>query len=755
MTVQQKVTGSFREVQRYRLGVDDRIMIDGVQHKWVETNEMAYILKDVANGATREVSLEEFERDLHLEKIEVDRGYFSLESIRRRARGATRLTDLDPQSVAIVMHRLRWVETFNDLYKQGLVKKSPPRLAEAVSLIAKLFVDDDRPELEPGQRAKRGGGPRSGFDDPSPSQLGRWVFKYAKQRDPMALNPNYARSGNRRMRLEPVVQRLVDRMAAHYCRPSRPTVQHLHQRLVGILTRSNERRGTSYSIPSKRTLERAIADLDEHDKLAGRYGIAWARRNYSPAFEGPMATRPLERVEMDEWRVDLMTLCVDAGLWARMDDAQRRQVEKARCWMTAAIDCATRCILSIYLTTDAPSTRSALEGLRWIVTDKDSLRKAAGAKTIWAAHGTPENLFTDKGAGFKSHEFQAAAHSLGIGTLKPNAGKAQFRGKIERLFRSLDTGLVSRFEGRTFSNSEEKGDYDAEKTASITCEELNRALIRYVCDVYHVSAHAGLGGRSPATEWNRLTRVHGAEICPPKHQMREIFGVPMQRVVGKKGVRLFGTFYQCQDLTEIWLRKRGTEVRVRVDDRDVTEISVEVAPGIWRTATAVGTSVGAVSIERLATSFADLVAAGLPAFDVDDPIEIQNRIQEALDDINSLVRHSAARAGLVDGKMLEAQIAGLRRDATSATTAWLDRRNSPGIDVYSDWVAGPRSAKSQGEKPRNAKPPVEPDAAADGKAAVPGSDVPPLTPSVEEMLERRDSRTDTADDSDNTEFWFE
>ncbi|MCW7545169.1 hypothetical protein N7I30_15300 [Aurantimonas litoralis] len=42
------------------------------------------------------------------------------------------------------------------------------------------------------------------------------------------------------------------------------------------------------------------------------------------------------------------------------------------------------------------------------------------------------------------------------------------------MFRTLDVGLVSRFEGRTFSNSEEKGDYDAKKTASITCEELNR-----------------------------------------------------------------------------------------------------------------------------------------------------------------------------------------------------------------------------------------------------------------------------------------
>lgn len=78
-----------------------------------------------------------------------------------------------------------------------------------------------------------------------------------------------------------------------------------------------------------------------------------------------------------------------------MNDKQRETVGKTRCWLTAAIDCATWCIFFIYLTTEAPSTRSALEELRWILTDKDSLRKAAGARSIWAAHGKPENFFTD------------------------------------------------------------------------------------------------------------------------------------------------------------------------------------------------------------------------------------------------------------------------------------------------------------------------------------------------------------------------
>ena len=392
-------------------------------------------------------------------------------------------------------------------------------------------------------------------------------------------------------------------------------------------------------------------------------------------------------------------MCIDAGIWEHLDEKERAAIDRTRCWLTAAIDCATRCILSIYLTTEAPSGRSALEGLRWIMMDKEPLRKAANAQTKWPCRGTPENLFTDKGPGFKSDEFLTAAYSLGVGNLKPNAGLAQFRGKIERLFRSLDQGLVSRFEGRTFSNIKDKGDYDPEKSAAITCEELNHALIRYVCDVYHLDRHNGLG-RSPAQEWNRLTELLGAEPWPKHHEMREVFGLPMDRTVGKKGIRLLGTFYQSQDLIDVWKRKQGTELKVRVDDRDVTEISVEITPGVWKTARAVGSSGEPVTIERLASSYADLFAQGHLAFDIDDPMEVQTRMSEALRDIESLARRSAERAGLMDAKALEKQLAWVRGETESAFQAWMDRRKA-GNAGSADLVAGPPDASSSEREPSN------------------------------------------------------
>ena len=719
MTLYQAPVAPFKKISRYKLEKEDRIIRDGVLLTWMETNTLAHILRPGETGENCEIFHEVFEEELHLEKIRVDRGYFSLESIRRRAMGVDNIGDLPPEEMAIVLHRLRWVETFNDLYKKKLVKKSPKRLAEAVPVIAALLENTDKCEPTEGRRAARGAKPRAGFENPSPTQLGNWVRKFKNSKnDPIVLHPRYARSGNRTPRLDPVVQKLLYLSALRYCRPTKPSVQILYDNLSRVLRYTNNRRSKAYRIPSKRTLERAIADLDDYDKEAGRNGRDWARRNYMPSFEGPEAYIPMQRVEMDEWRVHLSTLCIEAGIWTLLSEKERAEVERTRCWLTVAIDCATRCILSMFLTTRDPSTRSAIEGLRWIMTDKDNLRIVAGAQTNWPSHGIPRNLFTDKGAGFKSNDFIAVAHHVGIGEVKANAGLSQFRGKIERFFRSLDQRLVSRFEGRTFSNSKEKGDYDTKRTASITCDELNKALVRYVCDVYHNTEHAGLGGRTPAQEWNRLVATLGKQILPRKHEMRELFGVPESRTVGKKGIRLFGHYYQSPALTEIWHRKLSSKVDIRIDDRDVTQISFRDLDGSWATAEVVGRIQQVVSIEYLEHNFAALTRKGLPAFDVDDSVEIMKRMDEALKDLNVLARHSAERAGLFNEQVLEERIARVRSESMKAASAWITRSHAAGADSHAKTIAKPRKKKAKSPSPAEQSPADEVEVAeeSDGSA---------------------------------------
>ena len=71
------------------------------------------------------------------------------------------------------------------------------------------------------------------------------------------------------------------------------------------------------------------------------------------------------------------------------------------------------------------------------------------------------------------------------------------RGRIERFFGTMHTGLISRFTGRAFENVMAKGDYPAVGRASVPLDKVAAAQIRFVVDQYHNSPHRGLKGETP------------------------------------------------------------------------------------------------------------------------------------------------------------------------------------------------------------------------------------------------------------------
>src|SRR3546814_18591172 len=109
------------------------------------------------------------------------------------------------------------------------------------------------------------------------------------------------------------------------------------------------------------------------------------------------------------------------------------------------------------------------------------------------------------------------------------------RGRIERVFGTIHTQLLSWFDGRTFENVVARGDYPAEARASLLVEELNRVLIRYVVDYYHNHPHEGLGGETPRRCWDRLVKKYGVKPPPGPDQKRHVFGIQAQGVIGKWG----------------------------------------------------------------------------------------------------------------------------------------------------------------------------------------------------------------------------
>ena len=123
-----------------------------------------------------------------------------------------------------------------------------------------------------------------------------------------------------------------------------------------------------------------------------RYGVKHAMSKMRPVGRGLEVSRPLERVEVDEWKIDLMTILAQSGLLALFEHEELEALgltdAKGRWWLVAAIDCRTRVILGMKLTKD-PKTSSAVECLRMVVSDKGQFADAVGAVTPWSQFGSP------------------------------------------------------------------------------------------------------------------------------------------------------------------------------------------------------------------------------------------------------------------------------------------------------------------------------------------------------------------------------
>ncbi|NDW05865.1 Mu transposase C-terminal domain-containing protein [Jiella pacifica] len=683
---------------RYRLCEDDRILVDGVPHRFVETVEIAQILIDLDRRETVAIEHLEFERRLHAGEIRIDLGYHSVSATRSRVRRYQALSELPPEKRALVMHKLRWVQDFIALYERGEAKKtSPDGYAAAIAMIEKSRQAAEIEEAED-RRRKPGARPLSGFSNPSASQLKRWVLAYEYgDRETMSLYDGYARGGNRQRRLDPVVVRLINRVAARYCTPIRPTMTQLHSLLGRMLRRYNSKYKRDYEIPSRKALERAIHAIPDFEKVAGRRGLAYARKHFAPVHEGVVATMPFERVEMDEWKISIQAILMETGDWEQLSEDARKAIGRTRCWLTAAIDCATRCIVSLHVSNQPLSSATAIRGLRMMMEDKEPLRNLAGAKTEWPTRGTPALLVTDKGSQFLSDEFQTIVGSLDISHARPPAGMATMRGQIERFFGTLETRFASNFIGRTFSNPTQKGEHDAEKLAELTVHELEQALIRHVCDVYHRTPHGALEGLSPAQEWNRLMHATGVKPFVDERKTRIVFGLHVTRSMSARGVRLFGTFYQSEPLHAMWMEREGRRVRIALDPDDLNTIAVERGPGDWIEAEVINRPKFVVSTDTLAMNFAQLVARGLPAFNVDDLVENQRILDEALGDIEAMANAARRRNGIVIEEAFEKGLEDLRRNVRRAFADYRKRTDGKFREIKSEAVSLPRRERPREE----------------------------------------------------------
>lgn len=588
---------------RFRFSESDLINAGGVRYKLIKIDDYGVLMELVGQpGITENISHEELAQLLKKPDTQYIPGYYDRAKQEFRKRKPVDLVNELPTNIRrIVLWREAMCKAFLTLQLAGDVHRTTDSYEKCRG---RLAVETNRlvGEGDSTATAKRPGDVVVSRRLPSGRTLFNWVRAYEKAGyTAVALIPETYRCGNRRKRWCHRSEALMSQVIDLYARTQRPSKRQAIEGTIELFKLENDRRSAAKQqlliIPSSVSIGRRLALAAPYYVHAKRYGTAAANAKFTLFETGPDVERPMERVEMDEHQLDVITLFTIAGIWDHLPPERQAELESGRRWIYIAVDCATKVIVSMRLAA-TPSSAEAIRALRDIFIDKTPVARAAGCETSWHHCGGIGTLVTDQGPAFVSDDFQGTVSSLAITAHLPPAGIPWLRGFIEALFRIFGHRLMPLLTGRTFFDPNERGDYPSERLACLCDDDLIKILLTFIVDVYHNQPHGSLGGETPYDAWTRLVAKHGVPPLPDGLTLCRAFGRPSMKSLRGDGVMHSGITYNCKALREAFLHSPTREVEVRGDPKELGWIAAKVGAA-WYPATANQEGFDGVSYDEL------------------------------------------------------------------------------------------------------------------------------------------------------------
>jgi putative transposase len=456
--------------------------------------------------------------------------------------GPRSLADYPAALVAIARYRLSVIEPL----------LAPPRTRAAV--IARVQA------LKATQSAD---GERQLAHALSVATVYRWLDDYTRSgHDLRALIPAVrARGGAGASRLRTEVETLADAtIQDKYDGQEKTTIDDVRHELAVRLAEENRVRAPQdqLALPSRATLARRIAATHLGQEQNQRRTQRTAKNATTQYGQTPYPDWPLERVEIDHTRTDLIVI----------DD--RDDLPLGRLTLTYCLDTATRYPLGYYLGFEPPSYLTAMECLHHAICPKPDVRQLYGAEHAWLAYGIPATLVIDNGKEFIGHDLADACLLLGIVLQYTPVQTPQFKAAVERMFGSLDTMLFHTLPGTTFANAAERGNYQSAEQACVYLSAVDKLLNIFLVDVYAERFHRGLDG-IPARCWAAKTQHGFAPALPPSAtELTILLGRATTRVVQHYGIDFASLRYNCDALAALRMRLQGQPAKVKYHPADLS-----------------------------------------------------------------------------------------------------------------------------------------------------------------------------------------
>lgn len=310
---------------------------------------------------------------------------------------------------------------------------------------------------------------------------------------------------------------------------------------------------------SRSSFYRRIKEFSPYYVMVMRHGKTKADLHFRCKGLSDEIERPLQRVEADGNLVDIILVDPNTG----------ETIGRPR--LTVIMDVFTRCILSYELSIGGFSAGSLLRAF------KKSLNQQNGLPG-----GVHERILVDNGSDYTSQSFLNACSKLKIQVHQVSPRTPNAKAHIERFFKTLNHQLIHSLPGTTYSNITEKGkDYDPERYAQLTIDELDVLINEYIQNFYHAQPHRTTS-RSPIMLWdesNAMETVRTITDLDADIYCRNA----ITKTINQSRVTYKGLIYTSPILASIEYkhdnrRKDSTEsrsVEVYVDDSDLSYVLIK------------------------------------------------------------------------------------------------------------------------------------------------------------------------------------
>ena len=355
--------------------------------------------------------------------------------------------------------------------------------------------------------------------------LQRWLAAY--RRDGVAgllpVVPKRAR------RTHPALQTLIEGLAL-----SKPKLS------IAAITRKAQAKAAQRGWPmvSYSTVRALVTALDPGMVTLAHQGSAAYRDNYEMVWRH-RAEQPNATWQADHTELDIVIL-----------NANQQPV---RPWMTGILDDHSRAVCGYMVFVGAPSAMNTALALRhgiWPKNDPD-----------WPMCGVPDRLYVDHGPDFTSDHLAQTAKDLHFEIIYSTVARPQGRGKIERLFGTINTELLADLPGHLSPGQRHP-------KPVLTLPELDAAIGSFIADTYHQREHPEIRA-TPRQTWigdGWLPRL--PESVDDLNLL--LLTVAKPRIVHRDGIHFQGLRY-VSPLLAAYVKE---PVVIRYDPRDISEIRV-------------------------------------------------------------------------------------------------------------------------------------------------------------------------------------